>query len=243
MFQPSGTAPHLHWLSLRLRQRGLLLDAGSIAPDWLPDDWQGFTASDCWLDVACDDSAKLALRMQHCQQQHLAAVEICGQWQPQGEQHGFLLLCGGALPLTSSTIRWLDTIAPLPGAWLHCGPVGSARYTLHVMNALQYAWQLAWQQLPSGSRPSAINWEQAMQQQFAMADKLLALSQQYLQQHDIPLAGQDAETVRTRFSLPPGQQTHFAANLALLIVLAMQQRDILHATLHKVFHTLQPQPA
>lgn len=242
MFQPSGTAPHLHWLSQRLRQRSLLQPAESAAPAWLPHDWLGYAADDCWLDLASDDSSALELRLHHCQQQHITPVEICGQWQPQGEQLGFMLLCGGTLPLPANAIHWLDTIAPLPGAWLHCGPTGSARYTLHVMNAMQYAWQLAWQQMPASTTPVAINWEQAMQQQMEMADKLLTLSQHYLQQHGIDAASHDAASVRTQFSLPPGQQTHFAANLALLIVLAMQQRDTLHASLQQVFSTLHPQP-
>jgi hypothetical protein len=242
MFQPFGTAPYLHWLSLRLRQRGLLLPADETAPDWLPTGWQGYTADNCWLDLGDDDSSALNLRLLHCQQQQVIAVEICGQWQPQGEQLGFMLLCGSALPLPANASRWLDNMAPIPGAWLHCGPAGSARYTLHVMNAMQYAWKLAWQHLPASATPSAINWEQCMQQQMAVADKLLSLSLRYLQQQGIDAAGHDAETVRTQFSLPPGQQTHFAANLALLIVLAMQQRDTLHSTLQQIFSTLQPQP-
>lgn len=242
MFQPSGTAPYLHWLSLRLRQRGLLLPAGATAPSWLPTDWQGYATEDCWLDLGDDDSSALDLRLLYCQQRQVSAVEICGQWQPQGEQLGFMLLCGSPLPLPATASHWLDNMAPLPGAWLHCGPAGSARYTLHVMNAMQYAWQQAWQHLPASTTPSAINWEQAMQQQMKVADKLLVLSQHYLQQQGIDAAGHDAQTVRAQFSLPPGQQTHFAANLALLIVLAMQQRDTLHSTLQQVFSTLQPQP-
>jgi hypothetical protein len=166
MFQPFGTAPHLHWLSLRLRQRGLLLPADETAPDWLPTGWQGYTADNCWLDLGDDDSSALNLRLLHCQQQQVIAVEICGQWQPQGEQLGFMLLCGSALPLPANASRWLDNMAPIPGAWLHCGPAGSARYTLHVMNAMQYAWKLAWQHLPASATPSAINWEQCMQQQW-----------------------------------------------------------------------------
>lgn len=241
MFQPSGTAPHLHWLSQRLRLRSLLRPAEATAPGWLQNGWLGYAADDCWLDLAADDSKALELRVQHCQQQHITPVEICGQWQPQGEQLGFMLLCGSALPLPASAMQWLDAIAPLPGAWLHCGPAGSARYTQHVLNAMQYAWQQAWQQLPAGSTPSAINWEQAMQQQLELADKLLTLSRHYLLQQGIDADGQDADTVRLQFSLAPASQAHFAANLALLIVLAMQQRDTLHATLQQVFSTLHPQ--
>lgn len=238
MFQPQGSAPHLHWLSQRLQARSLLRATGA-RPAWLPGDWQGFAGESCWLDLAADDSHHLLQRAGHCQQHGIALLEVCGQWLPQGEQFGFMLLCGGELTATSEARSWLDCAAPLAGGWLHCGPPGSARYTLHVINAMRHAWQLALQQLPANGQPCSINWEALMQQQSELADKLYLLSAGYLQRQGIDAAACSASEARRNFALPVAAQSHFAANLAILIVLAMQQRDTLHSMLQQVFATLQ----
>ncbi|MBA4708882.1 hypothetical protein [Aquitalea aquatica] len=238
MFQPQGSAPHLHWLSQRLQARTLLRAAGARLPAWLPADWQGFAGERCWLDLATDDSGRLLERAEHCRQHDIALLEVCGQWLPQGEQFGFMLLCGGELPATSEARSWLDCAAPLAGGWLHCGPLGSARYTLHVINAMRHTWQLALQALPATGQPSCINWEQLMQQQSELADKLYLLSASYLQRQGIDAAAYSASEARSNFALPVAAQSHFAANLAILIVLAMQQRETLHSMLQQVFSTL-----
>lgn len=240
MFQPQGSAPHLHWLSQRLQAGGLLRAAGARLPAWLPVAWQGFAGEHCWLDLAADDSGRLLERAAHCRQHDIALLEVCGQWLPQGEHFGFMLLCGGELPASSEARHWLDCAAPLAGGWLHCGPLGSARYTLHVINAMRHAWQLALQPLPATGQPSCINWEQLMQQQSELADKLYLLSASYLQRQGIDAAAYSASEARSNFALPVAAQSHFAANLAILIVLAMQQRDTLHSMLQQVFTTLHP---
>jgi hypothetical protein len=243
MFQPHGTSPQLHWTCQRLLAAGLPCEVPEAKPTWLPPDWEGYLAGHCWLDLAMDDSQSLAARTEHCQQHGIALVEICTNWQPQGEVLGFMLLCGSNAPPSPAAVQWLDHCAPLPGAWLHCGPSGSARFTHHVMQALQHAWQLALRQGAATGRPQRLDWEALMQQQWQLADKLLQLSQAYLHSHGIVPDPADSATLRQRFALPPSHQQHFAANLALLIVLAMQQRDTLHDILQQVFSRLQPQTA
>ena len=243
MFQPHGTSPQLHWTCQRLLAAGLPCKVPEASPIWLPPEWEGYLAGNCWLDLATDDSLALAARAEYCQQHGVSLVEICASWQPQGETMGFMLLCGSAERPCCSAVQWLDHCAPLTGAWLHCGPSGSARYTQHVLHALQHAWQLAWQQSPSTGKPQLLDWEVLMQQQWHIADKLLQLSQAYLSSHGITPDPADSSMLRQRFALPPSHQQHFAANLALLIVLAMQQRDTLHDILQQIFKHLQPHTA
>ncbi|NWK76941.1 hypothetical protein [Aquitalea sp. LB_tupeE] len=240
MFQPHGISPQLHWTCQRLLAAGLPCQVPEESPLWLPADWEGYLAENCWLDLATDNSQALAGRAEHCRQHGIQLVEVCGSWLPQGESMGFMLLCGSnALPAPAA-MQWLDHCAPLPGAWLHCGPCGSARYTHHVMQALQHAWQLGWQHNPTTAKPQQLDWEALMQQQWQLADKLLQLSQAYLRSHGMAPDPTDSATLRQRFAQPPSRQQHFAANLALLIVLAMQQRDTLHDIWQQVSAALQP---
>jgi|GEM_PF-4408560 len=235
MFQAQGHALHINWLSRRLQAHAVLQPAGAAMPDWLPAQWQGFASTACWLDLGDDNTSALLQRQQHCQQQGLAMAEICGQWQPQGEQFGFMLLCGTELPVADPIHSWLDCCAPAPAAWLHCGPVGSARYTRNVINTMEHACLLTLKQLSMHVSPTAIHWEQILSEQTVLADKLYQLSRRYLQQCNISPDGWSSQQAASNFALPPAQQSHFAANLAMLIVLAMQQRDAMQQLLQLAF--------
>jgi len=238
MFQPQGNAPHLHWLCQRLQARGLLRATADALPAWLPAEWQGFAGEHCWLDLASDDSDGLMQRSQLCRQHQTDCIEICGQWLPQGAQFGFMLLCGGERTALQRAAPWLDCNAPLDGGWLHCGPLGSARYTWHVLNAIQHGWQLLLQQIPVDGQPVAINWEWLLQQQNQLCDMLYQLSSHYLQRQGIDPKLISPDAARSNFALPCGEQAHFAANLAILIVLALQQQETLHTLLQQLSATL-----
>lgn len=212
-----GSATQLHWLQQRLAGRGLpaLADAGD-PPDWLPADWQGFyLPPDSWLNVDPDHQATLLPRREQCQHHGIRLLELDGAWQPLGRDFGFMLLLGAEHAPSAAAITLLDALAPLPGAWLRCGPVGSARYTRQVWEALLFI--LRRHAPPTTGTPIALDWETTLRQQWQLWEQLLLLSRRYLDEHALAADNADA---RQAFAKAPSQQEHYAASLARLIVAA-----------------------
>ncbi|MCD5363177.1 MULTISPECIES: hypothetical protein [Chromobacterium] len=212
-----GSATQLHWLQQRLARRGLpaLADAGG-APPWLPADWQGFyLPSGSWINIDTDHQAALQPRQRHCQDHGAQLLELDGAWQALGRDFGFMLLLGAEQTPSAAAAALLDALAPLPAAWLRCGPVGSARYTRQVWEGLLF--MLRQHAPPTPDTPIALDWENALRRQWQLWEKLLQLSLRYLERHGLDA---DAASARQAFAEAPWRQHHYAASLARLIVAA-----------------------
>ncbi|MCS3806892.1 hypothetical protein HNO92_004579 [Chromobacterium alkanivorans] len=212
-----GSAPQLHWLQQRLASRGLPASAGASGlPSWLPRDWQGFyLPSGCWINVDPLHQASLPPRLRLCLEQGIPLLELDGAWQALGADFGFMLLLGAESAPPPDALALLDALAPLPAAWLRCGPAGSARYTRQVWEALLF--MLRRQPPPCPSTPTAPDWETALREQWRLWEQLVRLSQRYLRERKLP---EDNPTARRDFAEAPRQQEHYAASLAGLIVQA-----------------------
>ncbi|OWY38686.1 hypothetical protein CEK28_11360 [Xenophilus sp. AP218F] len=215
-----GLAPHLDWLQQRLSAQGLPVTRDrQPLPAWLPADWQGIWLGDSWLDLDTDASPGLSAREQSCERHGAPLLELAGEWQAEGSRHGFILYYGGPKPPAPAAQALLDALSPLPGCWLPCGPPGSGRFCLQAFAGLRHACQQA---LPLGAAPSGIDWQAGLARQLDLADKLGQLAENYLTQHAPDyLQGPKPEHWR----LPPGQQAHFAANLAACLHLAASGRQ------------------
>lgn len=212
-----GSAPQLHWLQQRLASRGLPASAGASGPpSWLPGDWQGFyLPSGCWINIDPLHQAPLPPRLRLCRKHEVQLLELDGAWQALGSDFGFMLLLGADPAPTADALALLDALAPLPAAWLRCGPTGSARYTRQVWEALLF--MLRRQTPPSPATQTAPDWETGLRGQWRLWEQLVRLSQRYLRERKLP---EDNPTARRDFAEPPREQEHYAASLAGLIVQA-----------------------
>lgn len=212
-----GSAPQLHWLQQRLASRGVSATAdASGLPSWLPSDWQGFyLSSGCWINIDPLHQAPLPSRLRRCLEQGISLLELDGAWQPLGADFGFMLLLGAEPAPPPAALTLLDALAPLPAAWLRCGPAGSARYTRQVWEALLF--MLRRHAPPSPVTQTVPDWEAALREQWQLWEQLVRLSQRYLTEQNLTA---DSATARQDFAEPPRQQNHYAASLASLILQA-----------------------
>ena len=216
MYRLLGDAPHLDWILQRLQSSGLLAERCAPAAGWPLADACGVQCDEGWLDMAQDGWDALDQRVAALS--GMAVVEVSGWWLPQGGAQGFMLLTGGPLPLPAQARALLDACAPAQNAWLHCGPLGSARFTRYVMDALLSGWRTV---SPEQAAPSALQWESRLQAQWELLDKLRQLAQAYLaRQH---LAAPDPASLPAALREPATRDGHFAAQLAGLVVLMAQE--------------------
>lgn len=134
-------------------------------------------------------------------------ADLAAHWLPAGEQSGFAVYAGGAAAEASAVA---DALAPLPGAWLDCGPAGSATFSWQCVEALRYAQHLG---LLHGALPDADEWLRRQQQLLARLDELAG---RYLACHPAPAVCAPA--------FPAAGHPHFAQALALWLshVLALR---------------------
>ncbi|MGD1824338.1 DUF4123 domain-containing protein [Chromobacterium violaceum] len=210
-YRIGGHAPHLPWFLRRLAAQGLAAAPADNRPPRLPADWIGLEFADGWLDLGRDGDPALAERAAHCRAIGLPFTELAGDWMPAGGEFGFMLLVGDA-PLPGSQARaGLDALAPQPGCWLHSGPVHSARFCQRAFAGLLHAGLFSLP--PPDGQPRALDWEGALRRQWALADKLRALAEAYLAERVGQLPPYPAHA--------PDAASHYAANLARTILLAM----------------------
>ena len=240
---PLGHEPHLEWIRRRLTAQGFMLPAtSSIAPAAcypFAADWQALGYSGVILDLKRTTPESSATREQECRANGLGYVDVAANWQAPGVQQGFALFVGGTERALDSARPVLDALAPLPGAWLHCGPAGAGHFVATVFEALSYAFGLIWQagwNVP-GETPRAPDWNHFFDQQKELAGNLLQLSQLYLQQHQ-QQETHDPWQLLARFARPAYQQGHYALILAQLIELALGQGLALQA----IFDTISRPP-
>ncbi|TIC78730.1 aspartate-semialdehyde dehydrogenase [Crenobacter intestini] len=134
-------------------------------------------------------------------------ADLAAHWLPAGERLGFAVYAGGA---ADEACAVADALAPLPGAWLDCGPAGSATFSWQCVEALRYAQHLG---LLHGALPDADEWLRRQQQLLTRLDELAG---RYLACHPAPAVYAPA--------FPAAGHPHFAQALALWLshVLALR---------------------
>lgn len=240
---PLGHEPPLEWIRRRLTAQGFTLPAeSSTLPAARPPfaaDWQALDYSGVILDLKRATPDTSTARERECRAHGLDYVDVAANWQAPGVQQGFALFVGGTNLALDSARPVLDALAPLPGAWLHCGPAGSGHFVATVFEALSYAFglilQAGWN--TPGESPRPPDWNHFFDQQKELAENLLQLSRCYLQQHQVQ-AAHDPWQLLARFALPVHQQNHYALILAQLIDLALGQGIALQA----IFDSLSRPP-
>ncbi|MDF0604120.1 hypothetical protein HZU77_000425 [Neisseriaceae bacterium TC5R-5] len=213
-----GSALPLNWFRQRLLARGM---PATLQPSMLlkplPFDWQGCLVSDSaryyWLDTPLLQTSTWQQRRDICQQDGIEFIELNGQWQDLGLQFGFMLFTGYQQTYPLEVQALLDALAPMPKAWLPCGPPGSAHYTRQVWDALFFMLRAGL--LGLGRPDSCLHWEDCWLQQWELYKNLEQLSRQYLTAQKLSVLGGN---VVADFSVRPQQQPHYAANLARLII-------------------------
>lgn len=141
---------------------------------------------------------------------------------PLQQQLGFMLFVAGPARPDPTLSRYLDQLAPAPGAWLYCGPHGSARFCRQIFDALFYLCGPILG-VPDSTQARLPDWPHLLQKQWQLAEQLLALCQAYRHQHqDPPLA--ELASLLTAMATPPAQQDHFALALARLLQAGLQQQ-------------------
>jgi hypothetical protein len=242
---PLGHEPHLEWIRRRLTAQGFCLPTepslAPLVPYAFAADWQALGYGDVLLDLKRATPDSCAARERDCRAHGLGYVDVAANWQAPGEQQGFALFVGGANRALDGARPVLDALAPLPGAWLHCGPAGSGHFVATVFEALSYAFGLLLQAgwTAPGETPRPPDWNHFFGQQKELAANLLQLSQLYLVQHPAQWEAHDPWQLLAQFARPAHQQNHYALILAQLIELALGQGLALQA----IFDTLsQPHP-
>lgn len=245
-----GSHEHTRWFARRLSEQGWSVREGSPPAGLsvaLPrQDYAGLLLGKLLIDT---DNSGLITRQQlaaTCLQHGLGYAELAGHWVSLGVQFGFPLFVGCSLQNRLQLQPLLDQLAPQAGAWLYCGPPGAACYASRVFDALAQVgaliYQAGWSQ--PGSTPVAPDWEAFFAQQSMLAERLLQLSVLYLSLHP-EQADLDLQQSLSAFSQPPTLQSHFSANLARLLVLALspigQRAADTPSPLQQVFSQLVPQ--
>lgn len=240
-----GNEPYLEWIRRRLTAQGFGLPAEPFpsppASDAFAADWQALQYGGVLLDLKRATPDSCAARERHCREFGLGYVDVAANWQAPGVQQGFALFVGGSDRALDGARPVLDALAPLPGAWLHCGPAGSGHFVATVFEALSYAFGLLLQAgwTAPGETPRPPDWNHFFSQQKELAANLLQLSRLYLAQHSPQQEAHDPWQLLARFALPAYQQSHYALILAQLIELALGQGLALQA----IFDSLsQPRP-
>ena len=222
----AGHCPQLQWIAERLRAAG-----HRLAPAAGDDDGCALFAPGLRLELSDHAPADWdALAGQHAG----ALVDVSGPWHPLGARYGFCLYAGGDAAALDTARPLLDALAPAPGAWLACGPLGSASFVHQVLDALLFACGLlgraGWSS--PGERPSPPDWAALFAEQRLLAAQLLRLAQRYLAHHPAPQAPTDA--LLAALATPPGQHPHYAQLLAQWLQLGLEHDE----HLQRVFDAL-----
>ncbi|WP_024303824.1 6-phosphogluconate dehydrogenase [Pseudogulbenkiania sp. MAI-1] len=240
---PLGHEPYQEWIRRRLTTQGFALPAepssSPLAPYSFAADWQALGYASVVLDLKRATPEVSAERERDCRAHGLGYVDVAANWQAPGVQQGFALFVGGSDRALDGARPVLDALAPLPGAWLHCGPAGSGHFVATVFEALSYAFGLLWQAgwNAPGETPRTPDWNHFFSQQKELAANLLQLSRLYLQQHPVAET-HDPWQLLALFARPAHQQNHYALILARLIELALGQGLALQA----IFDSLSRPP-
>jgi len=240
-----GLNAHNAWFARRLAQQGFVVDSEISLPAALCkqlalEEWSGLLVDNILVDTGSTGLLQRHQLAAQCPHHGWAYAELAGHWLNLGVEHGFPLFAGTNADTRDQLQPVLNALAPQAGAWLYCGPAGSGCYASRIFDAISVIYVLAlkagWP--APGEAPRPLDWNAFFSQQQDLANRLLELSELYLSLHSETTA-LNAEQQLAAFSLPPALQTHFAANLARLIVLSLGQ----HQALQQIFDQLmQGQP-
>lgn len=226
-----GQAPHLDWIVRRLADRGFHLAPEPPPSPFLVHDWQGLSAPGLLIDTSAAKPADLRHRAELMRAAPAAYVELAAPWHPLGQQLGFMLFVGGDAEGLALAKPILDALAPLPGAWLACGPAGAASFVYGLYHKL---WQACISALPRADTAQSLDppdWMGLLQQQQALSTELFISAESYLNQlpeHERPPA--DASLL-VEFARPPMLQPHYARTLAAVMVMALGQTPLTNQVL------------
>ncbi|WP_028537054.1 hypothetical protein [Paludibacterium yongneupense] len=221
-----GKAPFLDLVARRLAQGGI--DVARVDSPW--PEWNGLALGTLRVDLQAAGMERAQRLGRLCRGEGLLFAEIAAHWQPVGEEWGFVMQAGGDERALAALAAIADPLAPLPGAWLPCGPPGAAGFTARVFDVLSRSVQLALQtQCPiSGHAPAPPDWQAGLLGQAELARMVLLLAQHYVGYYPTSSAPH-ADAGEKHWPVPDG--THYALNLARFIDLTLGQsaslRDLL----------------
>jgi hypothetical protein len=201
----------------------------------------GMLVEEVLIDTGTHGLSERCALAARCARAGLGYCEWDGQWLSPGVEFGFQLFTGSRDEERDRLRPVLDALAPFPGAWLYCGPQGAGYFAAKVFDALTMAYTLAlrepWPSAENGML-RAPDWGVFFSEQQLLADKLLQFSHRYLALYP-ESAYVDVSAVLEAFNCAPAFQAHFSANLARLIVLALQhnhaQQDIFDSIIKRPF--------
>lgn len=160
-------------------------------------------------------------------------IELNACQHPLAQQYGFMLFVGCTPALREQARPLLDALAPLPGAWLWCGPRGSARFCRAIFDTLAYI-NGPLLSATLGSATPLPDWQAFFREQQTLAQHLLALARRYRHaQHDDSTP--DLAALLQEFARPPHLHSHYALTLARLLELGLSQQQ----AMQDVFSRLQ----
>lgn len=234
-----GLQLHHEWFARRLASHGLEMVSGDLPPMLLTEPslqgWCGLLADRTLIDTGTSGLLQRQTLSTLCRQHGFGYAELGGDWQAEGIEFGFPLFIGASQDAREQLKPLFDALAPAKGMWLYCGPAAAGHFTAGVFAAMTHAWLQA---MPGnvpvpGQTPQAIDWNAFFIRQHSLANQLLAFSRHYLAlypQNDDTDVWQQLDSFRQ----PPMLQSHFAANLARLIVLALGQNQALQQIFEQI---------
>jgi hypothetical protein len=235
-----GRSPQLDGILRRLTSRGIVLAPEPPPSPFLVSDWLGLAAPGLLVDLSGADVATLRHRADHCQSAPAAYVELAAPWLPLGEQLGFMLFVGAAPEAITAAEPILDAMAPLPGAWLHCGPAGAGAFVFGLYRKIWQACTAGLASEPDNSERIWPDWLALQQRHQQLAQELHDSAQAYLD----GLPPDDRPELETgllqQFALPPMLQTHYARTLAAVIVLTLGQTSLTAQVLDQFWRNHNP---
>jgi hypothetical protein len=235
-----GRSPQLDCILRRLTSRGIVLAPEPPPSPFLVSDWLGLAAPGLLVDLSGADVATLRQRAGYCQSAPAAYVELAAPWLPLGEQLGFMLFVGATPEAIAAAKPILDALAPLPGAWLHCGPAGAAAF---VFGLYRKIWQACLACFPSHqgeAQQTRPDWMALLQRHQQLAQELYDSARAYLD--GLPESEQpELEAgLLNEFALPPMLQVHYARTLAAVIVLALGHHPLTAQVLDQFWRNHNP---
>lgn len=221
-----GHAPHLNWIVRRLADQGLSIAPEPAASPFLTQNWLGLTAPGLLIDIS---EAKVEDTRHRAALTHAvpaAYVELAAPWHPLGQQLGFMLFVGGEEAALAIARPILDALAPLPGAWLPCGPAGAATFVYNLYSKL---WQACLSALPKADSLASIeppDWMALLQHQQALSTELFLSAEAYLESQPRQEQPSSDADLLAEFARSPMLQPHYARTLAAVMVLALGQSPL-----------------